>query len=344
MAAENSPKTSDVTLFPNFHQQDDDQYLSQKTQDLIATLPTESDSFAAELCQYQGFWFPKRLMQGILNCQNHFQAHDSDIFLVTSPRSGTTWLKALIFAIINRKTYHPNMTQTGHTHPLLTTNPHVLIPFLEFHLYLRTNNPDLSLFPSPRVFATHLPIISMPDSTKKHSGCKIVYLCRDPKDMFVSLWHFINGFKKEKQGFNSIGESFEDFCRGMSIYGPFWEHMLGYYKESLKTPEKVIFLRFEELKNEPVKTLKKLADFIGYGFSKEEENENVVSDMLKLCSFENLSNLEVNKNGNSSSGIENELYFRRGKVEDWKNFLSLDLAEQLDNITQKKLEKHGLKF
>ncbi|XP_054824388.1 flavonol 4'-sulfotransferase-like isoform X2 [Prosopis cineraria] len=124
--------------------------------------------------------------------------------------------------------------------------------------------------------------------------------------------------------------------------------MLGYYKESLERPGKIKFLRFEELKNEPVKILKELAEFLGHGFSKEEEEENgdddVVNDILKLCSFENLSNLEVNKNGKSIAmfGVENRDYFIRGVVGDWKNHLTFDMAERLDVISQEKLAKHGL--
>ncbi|KAI9105077.1 hypothetical protein K1719_022793 [Acacia pycnantha] len=341
MPAENS-KPSDL---PDYLQEDN---LSQECRELIATLPAEPGWVANWLHRYEGFWHTTRQMQGVLNCQNHFQAHDSDIILVTSPKSGTTWLKALTFAILNRKTYYPNpnpepaQTHLPH-HPLLTTNPHVLVPFLELDLYLHKARPDLSLFWLPRLFSSHVPYVSLPESMK-WSECKIVYLCRNPKDIFVSLWHFTNRLRLEIQGSNSIEDSFDKFCRGVSLYGPFWNHMLGYYKACLERPDKIMFLRFEELKGEPNRVLKDLAEFIGYGFSKEEESGNVVSDILKLCSFENLSNLEVNKNGKLASGEENKTFFRRGEVGDWKNYLTSEMIEQLNVVTQEKLEIHGLKF
>ncbi|XP_054776051.1 cytosolic sulfotransferase 5-like [Prosopis cineraria] len=111
-----------------------------------------------------------------------------------------------------------------------------------------------------------------------------------------------------------------------------------------KSPDKVMFLRFEELKSKPVEVLKDLAEFMGYGFSQEEEDGNVVIDILKLCSFESLSSMEVNKTGNSWHKIENKAFFRRGEVGDWKNFLTFDMVQRLDEITEEKLEKHGLKF
>ncbi|XBI46008.1 hypothetical protein VPH35_110350 [Triticum aestivum] len=45
--------------------------------------------------------------------------------------------------------------------------------------------------PSPRVLATHLPCSLLPRRmTAEESGCRIVYICRDPKDAFVSSWFF----------------------------------------------------------------------------------------------------------------------------------------------------------
>ena len=168
-----------------------------------------------------------------------------------------------------------------------------------------------------------------------------MYLCRNPKDLFVSMWHFANNLTGRKV---SIEDCFEKFCQGRVGYGPFWDHFTGYYKESLGMPDKVMFLRFEELKEEPIKVLKNLAEFIGFDFSENEEKGCVIENILDLCSIDNLRSLEVNKNGKVSFGIEKKNFFRRGEVGDFKNYLTSDMINRLDLISQEKLEKHGLKF
>ncbi|XP_028803530.1 cytosolic sulfotransferase 15-like [Neltuma alba] len=219
---------------------EDNEGLSQECRDLIATLPAEPDWFTQKLYQYKGLWLFKRIVQAVLNCQHHFQGRDSDVLLITSPKSGTTWLKALTFAIINRKSHDPNPTRISSTHPLLTANPHILVRTLEISLYNGHAEPDLSLFSSPRLFASHLPYVLLPESIKS-SRRKKVYLCRNPKDIFISYWHFMNTLRREIQENNMMENFFKQFCRGVNLYGPFWDHMLGYYKKSLEDPNKIMF-------------------------------------------------------------------------------------------------------
>ncbi|KAF5763988.1 putative steroid sulfotransferase [Helianthus annuus] len=312
--------------------------VSQECMTLLSILPTESGWLLKTLYNYQGFWQTARQLQGALTCQKHFKAQDTDILLVTTPKSGTTWLKAILFALVNR-THFP---QTQHDHPLLSNNPHMLVPFLELKLYIDGENPDLSSLASPRLFATHLPYVSLPKSVQD-SKCKLVYLCRNPKDTFISLWAFTNKLRLQEMGTNSIEEVFEKFCKGVSLYGPFWDHMLGYWQESLKNPEKIYFLTYEEMKEKPDLHLRKLAEFLGCPFSSKEE-EGMVDAILDVCSFDTLSNLKVNKEGKLPSGESNNAFFRNGKVGDWKNYLTVEMVERLEKICEEKLCGSGLRF
>ncbi|KAL7175423.1 hypothetical protein ACSBR2_029091 [Camellia fascicularis] len=109
--------------------------------------------------------------------------------------------------------------------------------------------------------------------------------------------------------------------RGVVGFGPFWDNVLGYWKESLERPHKVLFLMYEDLKEDIILQMKKVAEFIGVLFSFEEEKESVIEEISRLCSFHNLRDLEVNKTG-SVLYFENKTYFRKGEVGDWVNYLT----------------------
>ncbi|KAI3467209.1 hypothetical protein Pfo_023872 [Paulownia fortunei] len=327
---------SEITPSPPKYLQQEET-LTQECKDLISTLPKEKGWLASHLYQYQGFWYPVRHLQGVISCQKHFQLQGTDIFLVTTPKSGTTWLKAIMFTLANRTRY-----PIAKNHPLLSNHPHDLVPFLEIKLYVDNQIPDFSSFPTPRLFSTHLPHVSLPESVQKSSACKIVYLCRNPKDVFVSLWHFTNRLRPQETGTNSIAEVFDMFCRGFSLFGPFWDHVLEYWNRSKENPHRVLFLKFEDMKEQPGIHIRRLAEFLGCPFSAGEEESGLVEEILKLCSFDNLRALEVNKNGKLSSGEENKVFFRRGVVGDWKNYLVTEMAEKLDQITEEKFSGSGL--
>ena len=101
---------------------------------------------------------------------------------------------------------------------------------LQLYNYKSGRIPDLGKLPDPRLFATHVPFVALPRSVVATPGCKVVYVCRDPKDTFVSLWHFMNKLRANK-GMEPLSVEFaaEQFCAGVSPRGPYWEHVLGYW-------------------------------------------------------------------------------------------------------------------
>ncbi|KAI8010963.1 Cytosolic sulfotransferase 15 [Camellia lanceoleosa] len=233
------------------------------------------------------------------------------------------------------RTYHNNMSVT---HPLVTTNPHDCVPFLEMKIFRAPPIGDVENMPSPRLLAMHIPYTLLPESVVS-SGCRIVYICRNPKDVFVSMWHFMAKLTTKELSCSplSLEEAFDLFCKGISGYGPFWDHVQEYWKASLKCPETVLFLKYEDMKSETLFHVKRLAEFLGQPFSLEEESKGVVQEIVELCSFENLSDLEVNKNGAADVSAKNDVFFRKGKVGDWKNYLTTQMTECLDQITEEKL-------
>ncbi|KAK8515138.1 hypothetical protein V6N13_122130 [Hibiscus sabdariffa] len=302
---------------------------------LLDELPKET-WYGSYLYNWEGFWYRGHHLSAAMAARSNFRANDSDVFLASSMKTGTTWLKAIIPRIMN-----PDVRITNDDDPLLKHHPNELMPSLEVQLFIANPNPDLSGMSSPRLFRTHVPFPMLPESVK-NSACKIVYITREPKDTFVSSWHFMNSAITAR-GIDPwpMDEAFGTFCRGIHAFGPFHDHVLGYWKESRKRPEKIHFMRYEDMKKEPREELQKLACFLGKPFERDED----VDKVLWRCSLERLKNLEVNRHGvDPSLGIGYKHYFRRGIVGDWKNYFTGEMQQKLDLITAVKFEGSGLDF
>jgi len=100
------------------------------------------------------------------------------------------------------------------------------------------------------------------------------------------------------------------FCNGISVLGPYWDHVLGYWRARFEFPEKILFLTYEEMKIDTAAHVKKLAEFMGCSFTFEEEEEGEVQKIISMCSFEKLSNFEVNKNGKHRPVRTHQLLFK----------------------------------
>ncbi|XP_027152631.1 cytosolic sulfotransferase 11-like [Coffea eugenioides] len=207
--------------------------------------------------------------------ERQFQSQSSDVLLISIPKSGTAWLKALMFALINRKNYPINQS-----HPLLTSNPH--------HGFGISVAAAFDTFPA-RVTTQVSAEIRVQDClfVQKHQG-----------HFGIIFW--ITG----------------------------------------KKPHKVLFVKYEDVKEEPALYLKRIAEFIGCPISPEEETSGLIDEILRLCSFDSLRNLEVNKTGKWMM-IENQHFIPKAEVGDWKNHLTNEMALQPDQITSTKFEGSG---
>ncbi|XP_044414557.1 cytosolic sulfotransferase 13-like [Triticum aestivum] len=143
--------------------------------------------------RYRGYWFPEWHLSALAAARDHFEPKPTGIFLVSCPKSGTTWLKSLAFTTVHRDVHPPS----GREHPLLHKNPHGCVEFIHA-IYRQPVDVAWGIveaYPSPRIFGTHFPLSLPPERISSDgSGCRIVYICRDPKDVVVSWWWFMRTY------------------------------------------------------------------------------------------------------------------------------------------------------
>nr|GMD08403.1 cytosolic sulfotransferase 17-like [Ipomoea batatas] len=297
-------------------------------------LPEEKWWGGQNLQQINGFWLLPMMIPGIQRAVAEFKPNPNDVILASFPKTGTTWLKSLLYAITNYSSLDS----------LAKNSPHDLIPFLEVDVYGESSKSNImsdtnSGCDATRMFNTHIPYQFLGE-TFESSGCRVVYVTRNPKDTLNSLWHFVNKWKMDEQAPWELEEAVEQFCRGVIPGAPYYEHVLGYRMASLKNPSKVFFITYEELKNDTNTHVKRLIEFLACPFSDDDKK---VEEIVKSCSFEILSSHEVNKSEECPPWfpMPNNSFFRQAEVGDHKRYLSEEAIERIDALTREKFHKSG---
>ncbi|XP_059309695.1 cytosolic sulfotransferase 17-like [Lycium ferocissimum] len=298
------------------------------------SLPKENWWGDNYLNQINGVWFVPKFVPSILRVLNEFKPLSNDVILASFPKTGTTWLKSLLFSIINRSSKES----------LVDNHPHELVPSLEMQVFekyesypLVTDN-DLD---SRRLFSTHIPY-QLPGKALDSANCRVVYITRKPKDTLVSMWDFTNKWKAAEKGSWNLEEAIEKFCSRIFPCVSYYDHVMGFKKASLEKPKNIFFVTYEDLMMDTKTHVKRLAEFLGCPFDNEEEVEEIV----KSCSFDILSSYEVNKSRDFPSWFQvpYNSFFRQGVVGDHKNYLDAKTIERIDALTRDKFHAAGFMY
>ncbi|MBN3309062.1 ST6B1 Sulfotransferase, partial [Amia calva] len=192
-------------------------------------------------------------------------------------------------------------------------------PLLEF------SNPEkyqsINEAPSPRLLGTHMHPDNIPSSFAE-KNTKILLVLRNPKDTIVSYFHFTN-----KNPVLPTAESwdkfFADFMSGEVPCGSYFDHALSWEKR--KDNPNIMFVTYEDLKENLSDELKQIAKF--FNFTLSEEQVNTIAQESTFTAMKERSKHTHGQMGN--------VIFRKGEVGDWKNHFSEDQSKEMDNRFEK---------
>ncbi|ANV84728.1 hypothetical protein AWQ21_10265 [Picosynechococcus sp. PCC 7003] len=229
---------------------------------------------------------------------NNNDLHYEDIFFVSYPKSGTTWLQ---FIIAN----------------LLKKDDKEIIDFntvLKYVYATKTRDRLLSKNPGERIIKSHDVFLSK--HHKKYR--KIIYLVRDARDVYVSYYHYLRKHL-------SSDMTFSEFLRKEDIYPSRWHT---HVESWIEQPNVVLIIKYENLLKNTYEEVCKVADVFGKGRFNEEKIRKAIED----SSFENMQLLEKERGRpflTEDAAKKSTTFVRKGIEGDWKNYFSKSDEEYL---------------
>lgn len=252
----------------------------------------------------------------------------ADVYLISYPKCGRTWLRLMIGRAIV-------------THYSLPQNEDLLLL-----RWKSSPHPDL-----PMITVVHedRPMLKTPQeletSKEKFRDKKVIFLARDPRDVIVSSYFEMkkrgelfgeNPYEDRKAVFKGELSEFIDQTRGG------FDTILRYYNiwaASRDIPQGFLMVRYEDMKRNPARELRKVLDFLGLG----PVGDDTLQEAVRYASFENMRKME--REGNFQSGVlnpaqrsdEDSYKTRKGKIGGYTDYLTEDQIQRLSNKMQKDL-------
>ncbi|XP_061446686.1 sulfotransferase 1C2-like [Rhineura floridana] len=284
----------------------------------------------ATLEEIEGVPFPHDL-QKHWDLLQGFKARPDDLLICTYPKAGTTWIQQIVDMI----QHGGDLEKCNHS-PIYERMPFIEMPPVIKPLPSGVEQADK--MPSPRILKSHLPVQLLPPSFWEQK-CKIIYVARNAKDNVVSYYYFHHISKLMPEPGN-WDEFLENFIAGKIAWGSWFDHVRYWWEAKDRHP--ILYLFYEDMKEDPAKEIQKVAQFMGL-----ELPQSVLNQIVQHTRFDSMkANPMTNYSTLPSSILDQSVspFMRKGIVGNWKEHFTVAQSEQLDDVCARLLQGSGLNF
>ena len=251
-----------------------------------------------------------------------FEFFPDDTWVVTYPRSGSTWMQQIVRLILTKG--------DG------TKRLDYVVPWLE-----ATNEVhSISTQERPRGFKSHMPYSRMLCGLPSSTPCKYISVVRNPKDVAVSLYHL---YKSHIYNGKLCWDEFLSwFLIGDVTFGDYFDHVLSWWKH--REDKNVLLLKYENVKKDLHSTIIQVAKFMGHELS--QDLVEMIAEKSSFASMKgnSLVNHEWLRTELGMDSSDKTPYIRKGVVGGWKDYFTPEQSAECDALYAQKLMSVGLEL
>ncbi|XP_004867058.1 sulfotransferase family cytosolic 2B member 1 isoform X4 [Heterocephalus glaber] len=287
--------------------------------DKLAHVSEMSTDFPGEYFRYKGVLFPVGLYspESVSLVENTQDVLDDDIFIVTYPKSGTSWMIEILSLIL--KDGDPSWI---HSVPIWERSPWCETVVGAFTL------PDQ---PRPRLLSSHLPVHIFPKAAFD-TKAKVIYVGRNPRDILVSFYHYSKIARQLKDP-GTPDQFLQDFLKGEVQFGSWFDHIKGWIR--MQGKENFLFLTYEELQQDLHGSVQRICEFLGRPLAEEALGSVVAHSTFGAMKANTMSNYTLLP----PTLLDHRLgaFLRKGISGDWKNHFTVAQSEAFDRVYREQM-------
>lgn len=214
-----------------------------------------------------------------------FKVRKDDVWVLSFPKTGSTLLCSIVSQLTQGFDFSDDVASCRHKHSfdrIYHNRPGAGKTYSHKIEHLKR----MDSAPSQRIMKSHLPPHLLPVDLWRVLP-KMIYIARNPKDTAISQYHMLSNIYKDiSRTFISKEDFLDAFPNGTTPFGPFDTHVLSFCQ--LRNLDNFLFLTYEELSADRLKSVKKIAQFLECEYSDED-----LEKLAETTSFEKMKQINA---------------------------------------------------